>query len=431
MKKYINYILCSILFCCPFFVLAKVTCNSGDFSASLEIDKKELSINDKANITITSDFEYKVEYKLEEKNIVEINSDGLVTPIGVGKAQINTTISFIEEGETITNCTSTLDISVLSNDSSLKSLTLEEVDISKLFKSDGYEYEVNLPYSYEKINIIAVANDPNAQITGDGRRYINEGTNEYDVIVKATDGTTSTYKIKILREDANEDTSLKSLIVEGYVISPKFDSSIYEYTLNVDKDVEDINIKAEANYDNADVLGTGNYKLASGDNNFIITVTAENGNKQEYKLIVNKSNGNSKLTKLEIEDQKINFKSNKYIYNITINNKIEKLNIKTEVEENEKVEILGNENFRIGENEIIIRVSSKEKGSTTYKIIANKLSVEEQEIIEKNNILLNVLLVIFIISIIIMAVLIAIFLKRNYKKDKKKINNLKKKTNKK
>lgn len=430
MKRYVRYFLCCILFCCPYLVFAKVTCSNGDYSATIDIDNENLSLTDKANIVITSDFSYEVEYKVENKDIVHISSNGIVTPVSKGNTKINAIIEFLNGDNKVGECTSVLDINVLSSDSSLKTLNLEEFDISGVFNKNTFEYEVKLPYSYEKINIIAVANDPLATITGDGRRYLNEGENKYEIIVKATDGTTSTYKITVLREDANDDNTLKSLIVEGYELSPSFDKDIYEYSLNVDKNVEDITINAIGNYELAKILGTGNYKLATGENKFFITVIAENNTEQKYTIIVNKNKGNSKLSNLEVVGYKLdkNFNSDHYIYNLTIKNDINKLDIKAEVTDNDQIEIIGNEDLQVGENNIIIRVSNDDKGATTYKIIVNKLSVEEQKEIEKNDMLLKVLLVIFIISIIIMVILIVIFIKRNYKGNKKQIkkNDLKK-----
>lgn len=425
MKKYIKYFLCSILVCLPYLVLGKVTCNNGDYNAVIDLDKENIGINETANITINSEYKYEVDYKVDNKNIVSINNDGQIIPLSKGSAKINVNIKFIEDDETIKECTSIMNINVLSSDSSLKSLNLEEIDISSVFNKNGYEYEVTLPYNYEKINIIAEASDENATITGAGRRYLNEGENEYEIIVKSTAGTTSTYKIKVIRKEASEDNTLKSLIVEGYEINPKFNKDIYEYTLSVPKEVEEININATATYDLAKILGTGKYSLASGENNFYITVIAENNTEQKYTLTINRNKGNGRLKNIEIEGYKLDkeFNSEEFTYNLTINSDVDKLNIKAETD-NGQIEIIGNENLQVGENNIIIRVSGEDMGATTYKLIVNKLSQEEQKRQEKNDLLLKILFIIFIVSIIVMFSVIGIFLKRNYIKGNKK--NLKK-----
>ena len=423
MKRYIKYFLCIALFSFPYLVLGKVTCSNGDYSATIDMDKENLSLTDNTKILVASDYKYEVDYNADDKNIVHISNDGIITPINKGNTKINVIIKFLENDNKVGECTSVINLNVLSNDSFLKNLTLEELDISAIFQKDDFDYEVRLPYNYEKINIIAVPNDENATITGDGRRYLNEGNNVYEIIVKATDGSTSTYKITILREEANEDNSLKSLIVEGYELSPEFSKDVYEYNLNVSEKVDNITISAMPTYELAKIFGTGTFKLATGENKFFITVVAENNMEQKYTIAINKNTGNSKLLNLEINGYKLNkqFSSNEYIYHLTVNNNVEKLDIKTEVEDNEQVEIIGNEKLKVGENDIIIRVSSSEKGATTYKIIVTKLSLDEQKQVEKNDLLLKVLLIIFILSIIIMFTLITIFLKKNYKKSTKKI----------
>ena len=423
MKKYFKYVLFGILFCYPYFASGKVTCAVDNYSALIDLEKSELGLNDTTNIKINSDNEYEVSYEIEDKNIIKIDNDGKITPLKVGNSKVTVLIKFKNE-ENKAECSSVLSINVMSNDSSLKTLNLEELDISNIFKSDIYDYEIRIPYNVEKINIIAEANDKNATITGDGRRYINEGDNEFEIIVKATDGSSSTYKIKILRKEANNDTTLKNLLVEGYVLTPEFKSDIYEYSLNVSEKVEEIVINAETTYELAKTLGTGKYKLATGENKFKIKVIAENNTEQEYTIIINKNNGNSKLENLIIDGYELNeeFKSDVYTYNLTINSDTDKLKIDAKSKENDQIEIIGNENLKTGENNIIIRVSNEDKGATTYKLIVNKLSEEEQKQIEKNDTLLKILLIIFIISIIIMAVTIGIFIYKNYKRnDNKKI----------
>jgi len=434
MKKIILTIFCSVFLIIPYYTLAKtVTCSNGTFDAEININKEKIALNDSTYLIVNSDYDYEIDYKVNDKDIIEISDMGIIKALKEGETSINATITFIEDNKEVGECDANISFSVVSNDSSLKSLNLEEIDISSLFKSDKYEYEFKIPYKFEKINIVAEANNSNAKITGDGRRYLNEGKNEYEIVVTASDGSTTNYKITFIRESANDDVTLKNLILEGYEIDPIFDKEIYKYTLNVDKNVEDVTIKAEPTYEFAKIRGTGTYSLASGENKYSVIVTAENGNEATYDIIINKNNGSSKLKNITIENHELKFDSDTYIYNISVNSDIRNLNINAEGFDNDQIEIIGNEKLDFGENEIIIRVTSNDKTTTTYKIIVNKLSEEEEIQIRKNNILLIILFIIFIISIIIMVVLIGIFLKRNYKGKKKikKLNNLKLKKNKK
>lgn len=412
MKNYIRHILCSILLMFPFLTFGKTTCNTDDYRAVIELDKENIFINDVSNIKISSEFNYEVEYKIENKNIININNEGVIEPIASGNTNVFITIKFIENDVKVSECTSNLNINVLSNDSSLKTLNLEEYDLSSVFNKDLYEYELKLPYKYKEVNIVAIANDENATVTGAGRKNLKEGTNDYEIIVKAVDGTTSTYKIAIIREEANNDNTLNNLIVEGYELSPKFNKDKFEYTLNVPKEVEEITVKAIATDSMAKIRGIGKYSLATGENQFFVIVTAENGLEQKYTLIVNKNKGNGKLNELKIEGYNLDkdFSSEVFTYYLTINDDIDKLNIIAKSYDGQ-VEVIGNENLQKGENNIIIRISGNDISATTYKLIVNKLNQTTEG---KNSVLLKALLIIFILSIIIMFLVIGIFLKRNY-----------------
>lgn len=194
--------------------------------------------------------------------------------------------------------------------------------------------------------------------------------------------------------------------------------------------MEEITIKGEPSYEYAKIYGTGTFRLATGINTYYIKVVAENGNEVKYELVINKNLGSNKLTSLEVTDYKLKpiFSSEIYTYNLTIPNNISKLDVKALGNENDQIEIIGNENLKEGENEILISITGNDKTTTTYKLIVNKLSKEKEKTIKKNNILTRVLLIIFIISIIIMAGCIFIFIKRNFKR--KIVLNLKKKNKK-
>ncbi len=432
MKKFFTSLFLFVLLLIPNVSKAAITCSTDKHSAEASIDKEKIKIGETTQIDVKSDDIYQVEYKIAPKEFAAVNNNGLVKAIKDGSIKINLTINFLKENDEIDDsCKISIPLEIASNDSSLKKLTLEEFDISSIFKSNKLDYEVKLPYKYDKINIIAEANSGTAKVTGNGKRYLNEGNNEYNIVVTASDETSTTYKITIIRDEANDDATLKNLVIEGFVLNPKFKSDIYKYNLEVGKDIEEITIKGEPTYEYAKIYGTGTFRLATGINTYYIKVTAENGNEVKYEVIINKNLGSSKLNSLEIKDYNLEpqFASDIYTYNLTVKNNVNSLDIKALASEDDQVEILGNEKFKDGKNEIIIRVTGNDKTNTTYKLIVNKLSKEKETIIKKNNILTNVLLIIFIISIIIMASCIFIFIKRNYKR--KIFLDLKKKKNKK
>ena len=80
--------------------------------------------------------------------------------------------------------------------------------------------------------------------------------------------------------------NLKSLNVNDYELSPKFDSSTTSYNVTVPKGTEKINIKAEVEDNKSSLSGTGEKSVAEGMNKFDIVVTAENGATKTYTLNV-------------------------------------------------------------------------------------------------------------------------------------------------
>jgi len=93
------------------------------------------------------------------------------------------------------------------------------------------------------------------------------------------------------REKSNNN-DLKSLSVDGYDISPKFDKNTLEYTVNLESSVEKIKINATKADGYASVSGAGEKDVVEGDNKFEIIVTSETGKKKTYILnaIVKDSN---------------------------------------------------------------------------------------------------------------------------------------------
>lgn len=92
--------------------------------------------------------------------------------------------------------------------------------------------------------------------------------------------------------EKSTNNNLKSLSVDGYDISPKFDKDTLEYTVNLESNVEKIKINATKENGYASVSGTGEKEVVEGDNKFEITVTSETGKKKVYVLnaIVKDSN---------------------------------------------------------------------------------------------------------------------------------------------
>ena len=84
---------------------------------------------------------------------------------------------------------------VLSSDSSLSSLGVENATLSPEFTSGNKEYSVSLEPDTTSINVLATTNHGGASVSGAGTREVTDGDNRIEIVVTAENGTTSTYVI--------------------------------------------------------------------------------------------------------------------------------------------------------------------------------------------------------------------------------------------
>ena len=176
-----------------------------------------------------------------------------------------------------------------SNDATLKSLTVSEGTLSPTFSAATTNYTVSVANNISQITISATANDGNANVAGTGNKSLKVGSNPFNIVVTAEDGTTEkTYTVTVTRDAApkSSDATLKSLTVSEGELSPEFSAATTSYTVSVESSIDQITIGATANDEKASVDGAGIKTLAVGDNLFDMVVTAEDGTEKTYTVNV-------------------------------------------------------------------------------------------------------------------------------------------------
>lgn len=175
-----------------------------------------------------------------------------------------------------------------------------------------------------------------------------------------------------------------------------------KYNVTVENNVESVEVYAKAQDSKAKVSGTGTKKLKEGDNALSVIVTAEDGTKKTYTINVTRKTAEESeepeeenkeeekqenklgLSELNIENVELspNFNLNTYEYTAKYIGEETKLNITTKAsDDNAKVEIVGNEELKEGENLINILVTdSKGENTVTYQITLNKSLVDKEAI---------------------------------------------------
>ena len=86
--------------------------------------------------------------------------------------------------------------------------------------------------------------------------------------------------------DSNND--LSSLEVEGFAISPDFDSDVITYESFVPYDTKEVTIKAKAQSSKSSISGTGTIKLNQEDTDITITVKSETNEEKKYIITIKK-----------------------------------------------------------------------------------------------------------------------------------------------
>lgn len=219
------------------------------------------------------------------------------------------------------------------------------------------------------------------------------------------------------QEKKSENADLRVLKIEN--MEPEFSKDVTEYYLTVDLETDKINIEAYSDSEKASVDIQGNNDLQEGENKIEVVVTAEAGNQKTYYIYVTKIDNakmaNANLKTLEVENFSIypDFKRNIYNYNLTINKDIKKLNITAKPEnEKSKIEIIGNENLKEGDNFIKVIVTAEDgKTTKTYKISAY-ISLKDVQIKQEDKTPAIIILGILSVCIIIVAICI---IKKNKK----------------
>ncbi len=206
--------------------------------------------------------------------------------------------------------------------------------------------------------------------------------------------TKTTTKITTTTQRVVSNTKLASLTLSSGTIN--FSSDVYNYNIDVDSMVNTINVSAIPEDKTSTVDISGNTNVVDGSI-IKITVTGTDGNKSEYRINVKKKvneklSNNAKLKSLTIKDYQINFNSNITNYTLIVDNGVEELDIKYEVED-EKAKVVVEGNSNISDGSVIKVTVTAEDGSTNIYTIDIKVK-------KKSNFIKILFIIILILSLL-------------------------------
>lgn len=178
----------------------------------------------------------------------------------------------------------------LSNNCQLASLKVSNAKISPAFSPDVKSYTASVPFTTSKLELSADAEHPGAKVTVKNPTLTPGDTTTVSVTVKAENGDTKTYSIKVKRaQDPNYVPSangdLMDLVVDGAQLSPAFAPDVTAYYVWLPYETEEVSISAFAADEKAklEIGETTGLKPGMG-NEIAVTVTAENGSRKVYTV---------------------------------------------------------------------------------------------------------------------------------------------------
>lgn len=179
-----------------------------------------------------------------------------------------------------------------SSNNYLKSISVNGNEITS-FSKEKSKYEITVPYETESIVVNAETEDDLSEVTIDEPTNITD-TNEYTITVTAEDKTTKIYKVIVKKEEKKEsdDTSILSIKIKGYNFN--YDGKSKTSYLTIKNNVKKLNIDVITNDDSATYKIKDNKNLEDGSV-ITITVTAENKDTTDYRIIIRKKEVKSNL----------------------------------------------------------------------------------------------------------------------------------------
>ncbi|MDE6285145.1 MAG: cadherin-like beta sandwich domain-containing protein, partial [Bacilli bacterium] len=255
-----------------------------------------------------------------------------------------------------------------------------------------YDYLINVQYKINTIEITGIAESATSRVTGNGIKYLNVGNNDYILTVKSEAGTSANYKVRVVRDQSDND-DLSFLYVQEGGLSPAFNETtlIYEVKvpnaidnlnkLHIEVITEDENATYEILYNNAAITDTP-LEVDEGKE-VIVRVTAQDGiNTKEYKLEIIRqreipADENLSLSSLTTDQGNVSPTLTEGVlnYTLTVENEVSEINVSAVAADAESVETIqgiGRHSLKEGKNAITVFVIGKSGVQRDYQIIVTR-----------------------------------------------------------
>ena len=365
--------------------------------SSLAVEGKEISPAFDSGVT---SYTLTVPYDTESVNITAAAEDSKATVTGTGTKELSgkitvATIKVTAEDSTVTNYVINITKAdkpadpepepeptpeVKSSDSTLKYLSVSGYTLTPAFASTTTSYQMRVNNNITSLKVTATPNDAKAKVNITGNTNWVVGNNAIIITVTAEDGTQTVYTVNVNRADANAKSSDKNLdlrILSSHTIDPIFSNSIDEYSVVVPNDVTKLDLSIIPYDKKTKYNVTGNEDFKTDVINLVtITVTAEDGSTRIIHLNVTRSEETAKTDLLDIRAVGHTlsplFKPSITDYKVDVAYNEDELELIIKTQEGATAEVIGNKNFKVGKNNVLIKVTDDNGYIKYYQIEVTK-----------------------------------------------------------
>lgn len=231
------------------------------------------------------------------------------------RPQTGTSSTQSPDGTYVPNNSNIDDGSVKSSNNYLSSITLNAGNLSPEFYRETFEYTVeNLPEDITELEINATAEDERTHISGLGVVSLNPGENRIQIEVTAENENVREYVLIVNRKQDLVESDLRLTTLEISQINKNgefstleipFDKETFEYDVEVDNDIVDLDVNPTVEREGIIVETTGEKNLKDGENIVSITLTAQNDEniQTNYVVKVNRKSGMEVSANVGQEDE--------------------------------------------------------------------------------------------------------------------------------
>lgn len=261
-----------------------------------------------------------------------------------------------------------------NDEARLANLSIAGASLNPNFNKDVYEYKITSSDANLVITAVPVDSDATYEIIG--------GTNlpigNTDVIIRVTAKNKKTTKDYVVHVDrvASDNNNLKSLSIDDVEMKPEFSKTTTVYYATVPRDVNNIQVNAVAEDENATISGDGNVELEVGKNYVEVIVTSESGKTKNYTIIVTRTpNDNNYLSSLTVSEGTLNeeFSKTTNDYTVTVPYEVEDILIGGTAEDpTATVDGFDKYTLEVGENVIPIKVTSEAGRENVYHVTVTR-----------------------------------------------------------